>query len=241
MRGLLALAVLLLTCAALPAQAGLTVDISSALIRVTTGFNGSSLTVFGTQEQEGTIVIVVEGPSKPMTVRKKSSVFGFWTVTDSRRFANMPTYYDMAASAPLTDVAAPEILRMHRIGLTNMLAAPADDDGTAAFTAALVRLQEEHHVYGHEAKPLTYITPQLFKVAFDIPAVVTAGPYKVSAFLFKDGKLLEQSSVPFEVIHDGVSAELRRFATNNGLLYGLAGVAMAILAGWLATVLLKRE
>ncbi len=223
------------------ARAALSIDVSSETIRVTTGFNGSAITIFGVQEQQGALAIVVEGPSKTMTVKKKSPVFGLWTNTDSRRFVNMPAYYEMAASAPLDEVAAPETLRSNRIGLTNILIAPADDDGTAAFSNALVRIQQDHGVYGKTVKPLTYITPALFKATFELPAVVSPGQYKVSAFLFHDGALLEQTSASFEVVPDGWSARLRHFATNFGLLYGFAGVLMAMVAGWLATVLLKRE
>lgn len=224
------------------ARAALSIDVSSPLIKVTTGFNGSSITVFGTQDVQGALVILVEGPSKPMTIRKKSPVFGLWTYTDSRRFANLPVYYETAASAPIDRIAAEDVLRSHRIGLTNLLAAPDnDDDGSAAFSAALVRLQQKKGVYVEEVKTIDYISPSLFKAVFDIPPIVRAGTYKVSAFLFQDGQLVEQASVPFDVAHEGLSADMRRFATKYSFIYGLAGVLMAMFAGWLATVLLKRE
>lgn len=232
--------VLLLTWAA-PAQAAFSIDVSSDVIAVTTGFDGASVTVFGEQGQSGDLVIMVEGPPKTMTIQKKTPVFGLWTNTDSRRFLGMPAYYELAASVPVDDVAAPEILRASRIGLTNLLIAPADDDGTAQFSNAFVRIQQDRGLYGKTVKPVVYVTPQLFKVRFDLPANVASGHYKVSAFLFRDGALIEQANVPFEVVPEGMNAQLRRFATRYGLLYGLAGVLMALMAGWLATVLLKRE
>ena len=134
-----------------------------------------------------------------------------------------------------------DILRTSRIGLTNLLIAPANDDGTAQFSNAFVRIQQDRGLYGKTVKPIVYVTPQLFKVRFALPANVASGHYKVSAFLFREGALIEQANVPFEVVPEGMNARLRRFATGYGLLYGLAGVLMALMAGWLATVLLKRE
>ncbi|MBU6235739.1 MAG: TIGR02186 family protein [Alphaproteobacteria bacterium] len=239
----LALLFFLMMAVAAPARAAITVDVSSDLIRVTTGFNGSSITVFGTQDGVGTLVLMVEGPSRAMTIRKKTQLFGLWTFTDSRRYANLPVYYDMATSGPLADAAPPEVLGNLHIGLTNLLSAPADgiDDGTSAFSSALVRIQQQKGLYGDNPRAITYVSPMLFKAVFDLPALVSAGNYKVSAYLFRDGALADQASVPFVVVHEGLSAELRRFATEYSFLYGLAGVLMALVAGWLATVLLKRE
>ncbi|NBX66191.1 MAG: hypothetical protein EBQ96_04260 [Proteobacteria bacterium] len=224
-----------------PARAALSVDVSSDVIGVTTGFNGTKLTVFGTQDQDGDIVIMVEGPPKTMTVHKKTAIFGLWTNTDKRRFANMPSYYELAASVPLDEVAAPDILQPLRIGLTHLLIAPSVDDGTAQFSNALVRIQQDMGLYGKSIKPVTYTSPRLYKVPFELPANVAPGHYTVSAFLFRDGALIEQAGKSFEVVPEGLSAQLRYFAQNFGLLYGLAGVLMALVAGWLATVLLKRE
>lgn len=223
------------------AQATLSLDISSDVIGVTTGFDGARITVFGIQDQDGDLVIMVEGPPKTMIIHKKTPIFGLWTNTDKRRFANMPSFYELAASVPIDEVAAPALLQSLRIGLTYLLIAPAEDDGTSQFTNALVRIQQDAGLYGRTTKPITYTTPQLYKVVFELPANVASGRHVVSAFLFRDGALVERASKAFEVVPEGLSARLRHFANNFGLLYGLFGVLMALVAGWLATVLLKRE
>lgn len=237
-------AVFALCFAAAPAQA-LTIDVSNDVIRVTTGFTGAELTVFGTQEAPGDVVLVVEGPPRTVTVRKKSRVLGLWTNTDSRKFSNFPSFYEAAASAPLADIAPADLLTANRIGLSNLKIVPTKggtiDEKTAGFTRALFEMQAQKRLLVPEPVAVTYPGPQLFKARFTMPAIVPPGQYRVSAYLFADGALVQKANTTFVIVPEGLSAELRSFATDSGLLYGLAGMIMALIAGWLATVLLKRE
>lgn len=226
----------------IPARASdLSIDVSNPVIHVTTGFNGADITIFGTQAQSGSIAIVVEGPAKRMTVEQKNPVMGMWTNTRSWNFLNMPAYYEVASSVPVTQLTDAAGLQQNRIGIANLMADLLADAKVKPFAEALIRLQQQKGVYGREIERVTYINPTLFKSTFSLPALVAPGHYRARAFLFRDGKLLEETSVPFEVIPEGLSAELRRFATQHSLLYGLAGVVMALVAGFLAAVLLKRE
>lgn len=225
--------------------AAMAIDVSSDVIRVTTGFTGATITVFGTQEQPGDVVIVVEGPPRNATVRKKNRVAGLWTNTDSRNFINVPSFYEMASATTLDKIAAPELLKQKRIGLENLsvvrLKGGKMDATTTEFVAALFQEQSKMKLFVPEAQPLFYPGPNLFKTQFSIPAIVAPGQYRVSAYLFSNGQIMEEDTANFVVVPEGLSAELRVFATENGLLYGLTGMFMALMAGWLATVLLKRD
>lgn len=229
---------LILACSP-AAQAGMVVDVSDETIKVTTGFNGTSITVFGTQDQAGSIVISVEGPPKDMNVRKKTRMLGLWTNTDNRKFKNMPAFYEVAASGPLNLIAPADVLVNNRLGMSSLL--PINNQKDAEFGAALLREQTQAALYVADVSQLEYPGPLLFKARFNLPAIVSPGSYKVSAYLFKDGAVLEQANGRFEVVPEGLSAKLRYFANENGFLYGCAGILMAMFAGWLATVLLKRE
>lgn len=221
------------------------IDVSDESIRVTTGFTGATVTVFGTQDKPGAVVIVVEGPKKSMTVRKKTSVMGLWTNTDSRKFIDVPAFYEVAASGPLDTITTIDVLRQNRIGLDNLTILPSrgnpTDNGTPEFTKALFDMRIKKHLLVRDVAPLAYPGPMLFKARFTLPALVPPGSYKVSAYLFQSGQIIESDTSIFEIVPEGLSANLRKFATQNGLLYGIGGMLMALFAGWLATVLLKRE
>lgn len=243
LRRLLISTALLLALAA-PAHAAMKVDVSEDNIQVTTGFNGTSITVFGTQEGSGDVIIIVEGPTKDFTVRKKGRTLGLWTNVDSREFNNMPGYYEIAASNALSMIAGPEVLSQHRIGIDNL--PPLDmrlsnSVRTQAFRAAFLKGQAQRHLYVLDTRPLKYVSPSLFKARFTLPAEVPSGRYTVSAYLFNEGQLIQQDRSGFDVKPVGLSADMRRFAHNQSFLYGFFAVVIAIIAGWLATVLLKRD
>lgn len=241
---LLSVASLAILSVPLPASA-MAIDVSSDVISVTTGFNGATLTIFGTQETPGNVVIVVEGPPKSATVRKKSRVMGLWTNTDSRVFTNVPSFYEVAATSDPAAIAPQELLQQKRIGLSNLSVVPLKgskmDTETTEFVKALFEKQSDKHLFVPDVQPLFYPGPNLFKAQFSIPAIVSPGQYRVSAYVFADGKVTEEDTASFVIVPQGLSAEMRSFATENGLLYGLFGMFMALVAGWLATVLLKRD
>jgi uncharacterized protein (TIGR02186 family) len=218
------------------ARATLSIDVSSPVIKVSTGFTGASVTVFGTQDQEGALVITLKGPQKDFTLRKKNKVFGLWTNTNRKTFTNIPSYYFLASSAPLTQVTTPEILYTNGLGVDKILGTNTDE-----FSQSLIRIQQEQHLFGRDDQQITYISPILYKTTFDLPATVIPGTYTASAFLFRNGILTEQANTAFEVVPDGLSAQIRTFATQHSLLYGLASILIALIAGWLANALLKRE
>jgi len=230
---------------AFPAQAAMKIDVSESNIQVTTGFNGTSITVFGVQEGEGDVVIVVEGPVKDYIVRKKGRTLGLWTNVDSRDFDNVPGYYEVAASTALPLIATPELLGQYHIGVENL---PIFDKRlsnsvrTLAFRDAFIESQRAKHHYVLDTRELTYVSPNsLFKARFTLPADVPSGVYSVYAFLFANGQLMQSDQTKFIVKPVGTSAEMRHFAQESGFFYGLTAIMMAVFAGWLATVLLKRD
>ena len=235
---------LLILFTALPAQGAMRVDVSESTIQVTTGFNGTSITVFGTQEGQGDVILVIEGPNKDFTVRKKGRTLGLWTNVDSREFKDAPGYYEVAASNALPMIAPPEILATHHIGIDNL---PILDKRkstsvrTQAFRDAFIEGQKANRLYVTDTRPLTYISPQLFKARFTLPAQVPSGRYDVFAYLFQNGQLMQTDQARFDVRPVGTSADMRRFAHENSFFYGLTAILLAVFAGWLATVLLKRD
>ena len=83
-------AALLLIALVLPAQAEEVVaGLSQSRISIATNFDGSEILIFGAVKRTTPaddaplqVLITVEGPSEPLTVRKKDKRFGIWINTD---------------------------------------------------------------------------------------------------------------------------------------------------------------
>lgn len=222
----------------------LRVDVSQETIKVTTGFDGANITVFGTQSDAGDLVLVVEGPMRAFTVREKDRRLGLWTNVEARTFPEVPSFYEIATVVPLKDIAHVDVLRENNIGIENLTLRERRGSNSARvqrYRKALVQSLQDKHLYADDRNAITMVSPSLFKAEFALPAVVTSGRYGVYAYLFRDGKIIGHDQVRFEVQPEGISADIKRMSQNDRLLYGIFAVIMAMTAGWLATVLLKRD
>ena len=85
----------------------LVADLTSHLIAITTGFTGASVVLFGATDGPADVVVAVRGPDRQIMVRRKSRVAGIWVNTEELIFANVPSFYAMAASRPLKEIISP--------------------------------------------------------------------------------------------------------------------------------------
>jgi len=230
-----------------PGQAradGLIADLSQHLIAITTAFSGSNVLLFGALETEGSeIAVVVRGPNVPVTVRRKSQVGPIWVNTDSLRFDSVPSFYMVAASAPLADLADPDTLRRHDIG-TDKLNIPHEDAGSAEFEAyreALIRRKQEAGLYSRQPIPVQFLGGRLFRATLAFPANVPPGNYTVEIFEFAEGDVVSAQRSVLVVSKVGTEAELFDLAKTYPALYGLVSILMAMAAGWAASAIFKRS
>jgi uncharacterized protein (TIGR02186 family) len=109
------------------------------------------------------------------------------------------------------------------------------------FRAALVRLMRERGLYSEEPNGVTFLTPTLFRASIVLPAEVPIGSYHVDVKLFAEGNLVAQTDTAFEVLKVGFEQFVVSAARDHGLAYGLATATMALLAGWFASVVFRRD
>ena len=77
--------------------------------------------------------------------------------------------------------------------------------------------------------------------AAPIPAEAPFGNYDVDVKLLADGALLTRTNSAFEVVKVGFEQFVASSARDYGLLYGLATAIMAMLTGWFASVVFRRD
>lgn len=224
----------------------LAIDLSQSTIGISSGFSGTSVTLFGVQKTAGDLAIVVRGPNRTTTLREKGEVLGFWITTESVRFRNLPGFYAIASTRDLAAMAPPDFLAEHQIGLDYLrLAADGKDewppDRIRRYEDALIQTKQMQGLFALRTKSVEYITDELFKIALWFPSNIPVGDYMVEAYLFKDGAFIAKDSRTLSIAQIGFNADLRRFAHNDSWAYALLTILTAVFAGWLATVLLRRD
>ena len=255
-RVLLALVLTALCVAAAPARAErLIVSVSNHRVTVTPNYSGEELVLFGSVEKDAStpasrsydLVVTVAGPRTDMVTRRKERRFGIWINTDYRQFLQVPTYLALFANRPFDDIASADVERRQQLGLNNVLLTQrvgpdyADVVPNDAFRKAFVRLQSEHGLYREDTSAVTFLTPTLFRTGIPLPAEVPIGTYQVEIKLFSDGALVTRTETAFEIVKVGFEQFVATSARQNGLIYGLVTTAMALMTGWMASIVFRKD
>ncbi len=232
---------------AAPAHANsLAADVSERLIAITTAFVGGNVVVFGAiDEAKGDIVITMEGPRQNQMVRRKSRIAGIWINRDRVEFEEVPSYYAIASSRPLEEIAPPSVRQRFRLGVDHL--APRIVDGAgfdaaerAEFASALIRSKQKIGLYSEEPAQVTFPGAKLFRATFGFPANVPPGHYRIEVLRLKDGQVTGAHQSSLQISKVGMEAEIFDFARQRSALYGMMAIVIAVAAGWLAGVVFRR-
>ena len=110
-----ALLSLLLATAAL-ADESIVSGLSQNRVSITADFVGSEILVYGAVKRdapapEGSpleVIVTVEGPATPLTVRRKERVAGIWINNASVRVDSAPSFFAVATTGPLSHIQIPK-------------------------------------------------------------------------------------------------------------------------------------
>jgi uncharacterized protein (TIGR02186 family) len=182
---------------------------------------------------------------------RKTRVLGIWVNGAPVRLASAPTFFAVLSNRPLRQIASPESI--WRYGLDPAASAqletatPRGAD-PSDYKAALVRLRREqdlYQVYAARANPderggLTMYQGGLFRAVVLLPANAPIARYQADTYLFRDGRLISSQTIPIDVSRVGIERRIHDLATQASLFYGLLTVALALFAGWIASILFRR-
>jgi uncharacterized protein (TIGR02186 family) len=234
-------------------------DVSTRSVSITSGFAGTEILIFGAVEnsrqpsaEAGTydIVVVVEGTPVPQVVRRKSNVAGLWINTSSMRFASFPSYYAIASTRPVDEIADRALLDKLEIGFehvrlvpagTGTRYGPADPNQTADFRDAAVRLKLHDHLYVTADYGVAFIGRSLFRSTISLPPNVPVGPLTARVYLFREGQLLSQYKSQVTLERTGLERFLYDGAQKSPVVYGISSVLFAVSLGMAAAVLFRRS
>lgn len=255
--GIACVAALLTLPGARPATAeALVVSISTHRVQINSTYTGSELVIFGaidsdrrsvTRADPYAVVVTARGPRGSIVVREKVPIGPIWANLSQRKFVEVPATLAVLASRPLDEIATPQLQRRLRLGLLPAAAPPgigamglevmAED----SFTTALIRLKREAGLYVEDPRAVTFLTPTIFRAPVPVPGTAPVGTYEVEVSLLSGGVELARETTSFEVRKVGFEQDIYSLAHRHSWLYGSLTAAMALMFGWFASLIFRRD
>lgn len=220
-------------------------DLSAHAIAIDSQFTGTELLLFGSRNETGNVIVVVRGSPADFIVRKKERVAGIWMNTSSYTFKNMPQYYVMASTGEVANIDEGNLFEKLEIGLESLIdkAPPLGDEVEAAeyeaFRNALLRQRSTVNLYQNTVKDISFMGESLFKTVIPFPENIPRGRYTAETYLIYGGDVVGMQSTPVVVNKKGFDAFVFDLAHNHSLTYGILSVIMALIAGWVASVVFR--
>lgn len=217
--------------------------LSQNLVSITTNFTGSEILIYGAIKRdrpipEGSpleVIATVQGPSGPLTVRRKERRFGIWMNTEAVSINKAPSFYAIASSVPLTQALSETENLRHEITIPSAIKAVGISEEAAdapVFLDSLIRLRTEQQDYVLNENSVKLLESTLFRADVALPANLTEGEYKVRLFITRDGAVVDRHEEIITVHKDGLERWIYNLAHEQPLIYGLLSLLLAVAAGW---------
>jgi uncharacterized protein (TIGR02186 family) len=236
-------ALVLLVLLAWPAVAEeIVAGLSQSRIAITADFTGEELMIYGAVKREAPppagrldVIVTVEGPSAPVTVRRKERRWGIWVNADSVRVDAAPTLYAVASTGPLAEILSDTEDLRWRISVPRAIRAvglSAEAADAPAFVAALLRLRAAEGRFHAPGRGVLLAEDTLFRTDLRLPPDLTEGDYRVRLFLLRGGRVVDMAEQAIPVRKEGLERAIFALSRSQPLLYGVLSVLLAVVAGW---------
>ena len=243
--------------------AAVSAALTTTNVRVTSSFRGARIVLYGAvfdpTAQPSDVVVIVRGPDAPLRMARKTRVAGVWVNSRPVVFEGAPGFYMAASTRPLGEIASFGTLRRLGAGVDHLaINAPLEERTETRYGVrdvvvsrlgqdyldwrrAVVRLKEQSGLYAADERGVTFVDRGLFKAEIDLPTAAPIGVYTAEIFLFQNGQPVSRRMRGLTVEKAGVERALYLFAHNRPWSYGLVSVAIALAAGWAASVVFRRN
>ena len=229
------LAVLLLSLPAL-AEGRPTLTIRPNLVAIGTSFNGAQLAINGQVPEGTTAVIRLLGEPQNRHFKQKGRALGvLWMNLKSLEIESVPDVFLVGNDGQ------PGINWEHSDLGFQSVKGETDELVFDEF----IKLMEQDGFYEIENGVIAYQDSangmRPFTATLSIPSAMHKGVYQVEVLAVKDGKIVGRASEELHTKLTGLPAMLSRFAFDHSLIYGIAAVIIAILAGLFMSILFKES
>jgi len=234
--------------AALGSESIVSMKIDPAEISVNVFYSGVTVHVEGTIPGGYDAAILCSGEEDSVALKRKGKVLGFlWMSVGDVVFEDVPSIYVLSTSSPLPDLAPPQVLEKLGVGypaLESRVVQSSEQTVLERDFEEFLKLKESENLYSyHEGGVKLEPGPSgTMRVSAEclLPTKTPWGEYEVRLFGFKAGIGELLRAEPLQVAPVGMTARVSNLAQNQGLLYGILAVIIALGVGLLTGLAFAR-
>ena len=227
-------------------------DVSRNTIDIQYSFTGADLLLFGAilypggrlPDSQADIVVVLKGPTHPITLREKQKIAGIWINADSARFRSVPGFYAIASSRPIDKLVDERTAAIYELGISNLQLSPAsgaDAERLQRFEQGLIDLNKSHELFAERPDAVKIREGVLYRAVIPVPARVPVGRYTAETFLISKGRVLAVASREVEIRKSGFERFVAMAAQRHGFLYGLAAIIISLAFGYAGALIFRKR
>ena len=227
------------------ADAALLSGLESSHVKISTGFTGQHIFVYGATVRPGDIVIRVTSPDEASALSRKGRVGPFWLKGGKLLVQHVPGLVYLLSNRPLEEVAGHGVLERYGLSFDATMAQAqvsvdpgrAHDDWRSAFQ----RLKQGQGLYRKLESGVHIEGGRLFSANFPLPATLPIGNYRLDIYAFRDGELVGRRSSTLEVNEIGIERWVSRIALHYSVAFGILFTLAAASLGLALSMLLRRD
>lgn len=223
------------------ASASLTLNTSSKSIDVDFFYHGSSIDINGVSGAGSDIIVKITSPEGHQTLKKKGKVAGIlWMNVGDLKFEHTPDLFIIRSTNKIEDILNEEEIDKYILNypalMKNVEISPdMDEPDKIKWFDEFVKFKEASSLYDLSfggVETAANGEAQSYQISLEWPYQAAPGDYTVMIYEVKDKKIINNTSSIITVQQTGIVKTLSEMAKNNGALYGIISIVIALAAGF---------
>lgn len=229
--------------------ADLTIKVNHGHIKIDFFYHGSTVSISGESDPNTDLVIKVASPDSHQSLKKKGRIAGLlWMNIGELRFEYVPNLYLLYSTKRLEEMLKKEEAVEHRLGYNALerdieITPISDETEKAKWFKEFIRFKESSRLYVISSGRISIFPNngrEGYSLMLDWPYEAPPGDYMVTVYSVKDGHVTEKAETKVLVEQVGSVKTLANTAKNNGALYGIISITIALGAGFGVGLIFKK-
>lgn len=241
-------AALLFCCSSSSAE--LTIKANHDHIKIDFFYNGTTVSVGGVSDPGVDLVVKIASAEGRQTLRKKGKLGGLlWMNVGNLSFEHVPNLYFIHSTKRLDEILTPEEMDKYLIGYQSLerhteISPLSDEKEKDRWFNEFIRFKEFTRLYSTSYGRISLSEgdkkQQAYHILLDWPYQAQPGSYTVTVYGIRDKKVIEKAESIMVVEQVGFVKALSTMAKNNGSLYGVLSIAIALVAGFGVGIIFRK-